>query len=41
MCQSEVAISMVDGIICSIPGVEGNGLKVKPADEIHGGNNVL
>jgi hypothetical protein len=29
------------GIIFGIPGVEGDGLKVKPAVKIHGGDNVL
>jgi len=29
------------GIIFSIPGVEGDGLKVEPAVKIHGGNDVL
>jgi hypothetical protein len=29
------------GIIFGIPGVEGDGLKVKPAVKIHGSNNVL
>ena len=29
------------GVIFGIPGVEGDGLKVKPAVEIHGSNNVL
>ena len=29
------------GIILGIPGMEGYHLKVKPADKIHHGNNVL